>query len=450
MLCLAASIFLTGNAFPAPGQEVSRSPNIIFIMADDMGYGDLGCYGQKVIKTPNIDQLAAEGMRFTQCYAGATVCAPSRSALMTGQHTGHTTVRGNTSSTGGLPPEGRVPLRDEDITIAEVLKGAGYVTGMTGKWGLGDPGTTGLPNLQGFDEWYGYLNQRNAHDYYPPFLWRNQDSVVLEGNQEGKQETYSHDLFTEFALDFISNRKDTSFFLYLPYTIPHDDFQVPDYGIYAEKKMNPVQKTYAAMITRLDRDVGKIMALLKETGIDEHTIVFFCSDNGPANKWERFNSSGPLRGRKRDMYEGGIRVPMIVRYPGKIAANTTTDLVWYFPDVMPTLADLAGAQTPDLIDGISVLPTLFGKPHDLSGRYLYWEFYGNGFQQAVRWQQWKAVKLAPAQPWELYDLSADLAETTDIASQHPEVIEKIEEYVKNNRTESPFWSSTAEPAATEN
>jgi arylsulfatase A-like enzyme len=439
-LFLIISFCFACNVPKTPHKEAGTLPNIIFIMADDMGYGDLGCYGQTVIQTPYIDQLAAEGMRFTQCYAGSTVCAPSRSALMTGQHTGHTSVRGNASNIGGVPPEGRVPLQNEDITVAEVLKGAGYVTGMTGKWGLGEPGTAGLPNLQGFDEWFGYLNQRNAHEYYPPYLWNNQDSVVLEGNQEGKQEQYSHDLFTDFALNFVRKHQDTTFFLYLPYTIPHDKYQIPDVGRYENEKWKPNAKVYAAMIERMDADVGKLMALLKETGIDEHTIVFFCSDNGAAQRWEGiFDSSGPLRGRKRDMYEGGIRTPLIVRYPDKIAAGTTSDLIWYFPDVLPTLADLAGTQPPKQIDGVSISPTLFGKPQDFSNRYLYWEFYESGFQQAVRWGNWKAVKLTPEQPWELYDLSVNLRETNNISTQHPDVIESIEEYVRNNRTESPFW-----------
>ena len=444
LFILSASVFFSCNS-SEESVDQPQPPNIIFIMADDMGYGDLGCYGQQVIQTPHIDQLATEGMRFTQCYAGSTVCAPSRSVLMTGQHTGHTTVRGNMSKTGGVPPEGRVPLNEEDVTVAEVLKEAAYVTGMTGKWGLGEPGTSGLPNLQGFDEWFGYLNQRHAHEYYPPYLWNNQDSVILEGNQDGKQEQYSHDLFTEFALDFIEKYRDTTFFLYLPYTIPHDKYQIPDLGIYADEDWEEDAKVHAAMITRMDADIGKIMALLKETGIDNNTIVFFCSDNGAAQRWDgRFDSSGPLRGHKRDMYEGGIRTPMIVRYPGKVAANTTSELLWYFPDVLPTLADLANVQAPPQIDGVSVLPTLFGEPQDFSDRFLYWEFYEQGFQQAVRWGKWKGVKLAPGQPWELYDLSADLAEENNLADQHPDIIEHIEEYVQNNRTESPHWPTSTE------
>lgn len=422
-------------------KNLSEKPNMIFIMADDLGYGDLGCYGQKAILTPHIDQLAAEGMRFTNCYAGSTVCAPSRSALMTGQHLGHTTVRGNKAKIGNVPG-GRVPLLNEDITIAEVLKQAGYVTGITGKWGLGEPETSGIPNKQGFDEWFGYLNQRNAHSYYPPYLWKNEEKIILEGNANGKQEQYSHDMFTEFALDFIKDNHSNPFFLYIPYTIPHLKWEVPDLEPYVEKNWKEDEKNYAAMVTRMDGDVGKIMALLKELKIDDKTIVFFCSDNGAVNRWEgRFDSSAHLRGHKRDMYEGGIRTPMIVRYPPMVASGSINDLAWYFPDVLPTLADIAGAEPPGDIDGVSILPTLLGESQDLNERFLYWEFYEGGFQQAVRWKDWKAMRLAPGQPFELYDLAVDESEENNIAGQHPDIIDTIREFIQNNRTESPYWPS---------
>lgn len=418
------------------------NPKIIFIMADDLGYGDLGSYGQRVIQTPHLDQMAVEGMRFTQAYAGSPVCAPSRSVLMTGLHTGHTTVRGNFGKFGvtGLGGgEGRVPLDTEDVTVAEVLKGAGYVTGMTGKWGLGEPGTTGEPNDQGWDEWFGYLNQRQAHTYYPEFLWKNKERINYPENRNGNKGTYSHDLFTEFALDFVESHQDEKFFLYLPYTIPHSRYEIPDTAPYTDQPWTDDEKVHAAMITRLDRDIGKLFQLLKDLNIDNQTLVFFCSDNGAAQRWEgRFDSSGKLRGRKRDLYEGGIRTPMIVRWPGRVTAGETNEFPWYFADVLPTLADLADADLPQGLDGISVLPSILGETQSRD-RFLYWEFFENGFQQAVRWKDWKAVRLAPGAPLELYDLSQDEAESNNIAAKHPEIEAKLETYIQSARSESKNW-----------
>ena len=421
----------------AGDKGLPERPNIIFIMADDMGYGDLGCYGQKEIRTPNVDRLAGEGTRFTDCYAGSTVCAPSRSVLMTGLHTGHTRVRGNKADVGGVGPQKRVPLEAEDVTVAEVLKKVGYVTGITGKWGLGEPDTTGVPNRQGFDEWFGYLNQQAAHSYYPPYLWRNEEKQMLEGNANGKREQYTHDMFTDFALDFIGRHKSDPFFLYLPYTVPHAKYEIPSTEPYTNRSWSADEKVHAAMITRLDGDVDKIMALLKELEIDERTLVFFCSDNGAAKRWEGvFDSSGPLRGSKRDMYEGGIRTPMIARWPGKVPAGRTSDAPWYFADVLPTLAELTGATPPPDIDGISILPALLGRKQKTDDRFLYWEFFERKFQQAVRWRNYKAVRLALDKPLELYDLAEDLAEANDIAAKHPEIVAKIEDYLKTARTES--------------
>jgi len=415
-------------------------PNIIFILADDLGYGDLGCYGQKHIRTPNLDKMAAEGTRFTQCYAGSTVCAPSRSVLMTGQHTGHTRVRGNFAKVGGVGPQKRVPLEPEDITVAEILKQAGYVTAITGKWGLGEPGTSGVPNRQGFDQWFGYLNQRNAHSYYPPYLWRNEQKYVLAGNQDGKRQQYSHDLFTEFALDFIRRNHDRRFFLYLAYTIPHAKYEIPSTEPYTEMPWPADAKVHAAMITRMDRDIGRLLRLLKDLGIDEQTIVFFCSDNGAARRWEGiFDSAGPLRGHKGDLYEGGIRTPMIVRWPGKVPAGRVSQAVWYFADVLPTLAELAAVQPPAGIDGISMVPALLGRPQRSDDRFLYWEFFGGGFQQAVRWRNYKAIRPSPRAPLQLYDLSTDIAEQNDIAQAHPQLIQRFERYLKTARTDSPNW-----------
>ena len=429
-----------GQLAGAKGPDAKR-PNIIFIMADDLGYADLGCYGQKHIKTPNIDRLATKGTRFIQCYAGSTVCAPSRSVLMTGQHTGHTRVRGNSGKVGGVGPQKRVPLEPEDVTVAEVLKQAGYATGITGKWGLGEPDTTGIPNRQGFDEWFGYLNQKNAHSYYPPYLWHNEQKQILEGNKDGQKKQYSHNLVTDFALNFIRSRSGKPFFLYLPFTIPHAKYEIPSTEPYTDKPWPQNAKVHAAMITRMDRDIGRIMELLKQLNIDRRTIVFFCSDNGAAQRWEGiFDSSGLLRGRKRDMYEGGIRTPMVVRWPGIVpAARINPTAVWYFADVLPTLADLAGVKPPPGIDGISVLPTLLGKRQNTADRFLYWEFPSGGFKQAVRWRNYKAIRLAPNKPLELYDLQKDVSEKNNIADKNPDVVAKIEAWLKTARTDSPYW-----------
>ena len=419
-----------------------RKPNIIFILADDLGYGDLSCYGQKKFTTPNIDKIAAEGMRFTQAYAGSTVCAPSRCALMTGFHTGHALVRGNAETEGEV-----IPLRQQDTTVAEVLKQANYTTGAFGKWGLGAVGTTGHPNKKGFDEWFGYLDQSHAHFYYTDHLFKNSERLELNGKQ------YSHDLMVDAAFDFIKINKDQSFFLYLSLTIPHASLEVPEdslkkyLGKYPEKpftgphytkQQNP-RATFAAMIDRFDRSIGRMMALLKELNIGEDTIVFFTSDNGPHRAGggdpEFFNSSGPLRGIKRDLYEGGIRVPMIVRWPEKIRASTVNNHVWAFWDFLPTAAEIAGVKPPKGLDGISMFPALLGKaPGD--HEYLYWEFFGRGFQQAIRYGNWKAIRLEANKPLELYNLDADIGEQNNVAAKHPDVVTHIEKLLRTARTDS--------------
>jgi arylsulfatase A-like enzyme len=424
-------------------------PNIILIHADDLGYGDLSCYGQRKFKTPNIDRLAAEGMRFTQYYAGSTVCAPSRSALMTGQHTGHTRIRGNA----------RHPLLPEDVTVAEVLKSAAYKTALIGKWGLGEAGTTGVPNRQGFDYFFGYLNQRHAHNYYPTFLWRNEKRIDLRNlvpdeDAEGSgvssnRVDYAHDLMAEEALKFIEGNGGGPFFLYLAFTIPHANneaknkgMEVPDLGEFASEDWPDQEKAKAAMITRLDRDVGRLMALLKKLGIDDNTLVFFTSDNGPHREGgadpDFFDSNGPLRGIKRDLYEGGIRVPMIARWPKRIKAGAKSDQVWAHWDLPPTLAEVAGVKPPANIDGISMLNALLGR-RQRSHEFLYWEFHERGFSQAARMGEWKAVRKSPDSPIELYDLKNDLGEQNDVAVKHSEVVKKIEEYLKTARTESELW-----------
>ena len=418
-------------------------PNIIFIMADDLGYGDLGSYGQRVIHTPHLDRMAAEGIRFTDFYAGSPVCAPSRSVLMTGQHTGHTRVRGNFGKFGvvGLAGnKGRVALASEDVTIAEVLQSVGYRTGMAGKWGLGEPGTTGLPNDQGFDEWFGYLNQRRAHSYYPEYIWKDRDRFELPGNAHGNQGTYTHDLFTAFALDFVERHQSRPFFLYLPYTVPHSKYEIPDTAPYSDQPWTDDEKVHAAMITRLDRDIGQLFTRLQALGLDEKTLVFFCSDNGAAERWEgRFDSSGPLRGRKRDVYEGGIRSPMIVRWPSQITPGQSNPTPWYLADILPTLAGAAQAPIPPAVDGVNVLPVILGKQSGIAERFLYWEFFENGFQQAVRWGDWKAVRPQLGEPLEIYNLSRDLGETHNLAASSPAIVQTFEDYLRHARTASDNW-----------
>lgn len=437
--------FLGAVSVAAAAQTPPRKPNIIWIMADDLGYGDLGCYGQsKGLRTPNIDRIAAEGVRFTQVYAASTVCAPSRCGLMSGKHMGHATVRGNMRPEAGLSPD--------EPAVSEILKGAGYHTGIFGKWGLGGPWTKGTPNDRGFDEWFGYLDQVHAHEYYPEHLWENRKQVFLRGNRGSRREEYSHDKFTPKALDFMRRHKDEPFFLYLPYTIPHanneggrttgDGMDVPDYGSFADKDWPTPEKGFAAMIERLDRDVGLLMEELKTLGIDDNTIVFFTSDNGPHREGghdpEFFESRGPLRGIKRDLYEGGIRVPLLARWPGRIEAGSVSDQVWAFWDFLPTAAELAGVSAPQGIDGISMAPALLGRPQT-DHEYLYWEFHERGFKQAIRMGRWKGVRLGTKKPLELYDLAGDVGEQNDVAARRPEIAKKITELMTTARVDSELF-----------
>jgi arylsulfatase A-like enzyme len=440
-------------------QDSQDKPNIIFIMADDLGYGDLGCYGQAQIKTPHIDSLAAQGMRFTDHYAGSTVCAPSRCSLMTGLHTGHTYVRGNRE----IKPMGQLPLLPDTVTMPKVLKKAGYTTALTGKWGLGGPDSTGIPNKQGFDHFFGYLCQRHAHNYYPEFLFRNEERIPLPGNkianprEDGagvavERGQYSHDIIADEALNFIEKNKDRPFFLYMAITIPHANneagkkgMEVPDHGIYKDKDWPEPQKGHAAMISRLDRDLGRVMETLKRLGIDNKTLVLFTSDNGPHREGganpEFFDSNGPLRGNKRDLYEGGIRVPLIARWPGKIQAGTVSHHVSAFWDFLPTFAELTGAECASSTDGLSMLPTLLDNPgNQKQHEFLYWEFHERGSKQAIRMGDWKAVQFNASGKLELYNLKEDIGEKNDIAGDHPDIVAKIKEYLKTARTESQFWS----------
>lgn len=451
------SLLLVTGWLPQEPAETTDRPNIIFILADDLGYGDLGCFGQTVIRTPRLDEMAAQGMRLTDFYAGSTVCAPSRCTLMTGLHTGHARVRGNA----------RVPLEPVDVTVAEVLKEAGYTTGIVGKWGLGEPGTTGIPNRQGFDYWFGYLNQRHAHNFYPEYLWRNEEKVVLEGNKakggvSSQRAQYSHDLFTSEALEFIKRQqKAQPFFLYLAYTIPHtnnergraegDGMEVPDYGIYADRDWPQPQKGHAAMITRMDHDIGKVIDLLRELQMDRNTLVIFSSDNGTHREGgarpEFFKSSGRLRGIKRALYEGGIRVPTLAWWPGTIQAGSTSDSALAFWDFLPTAAELAGLEPPAGLDGISFVNALLGKEQEKHD-YLYWEFYEGTFAQALRIDGQKFIK-KHGKPLEWYDLRKDLEEkaqrNVDFAPKFKSM--NVEEFMNHVRTPSKHWKTPAEKAA---
>ncbi len=449
-------------------EKTTAKPNIIYIIADDLGYGDLSIYGQEKFQTPNIDQLAKEGMLFTQHYAGNTVCAPSRSVLMTGLHTGHTPIRGNKE----VQPEGQHPLPDTVFTMPKMLQQAGYVTGAFGKWGLGFPGSEGDPMNQGFDEFFGYNCQRLGHHYYPYHLWHNDQKIMLEANEGKEKGTYAPSMIQEKALEFIENNKDTSFFLFIPTIIPHAELAAPEQYMEKYRGKFPPEKAYegvddgpnyrngpyesqsethaafAAMVNVLDDQVGEIMAKLKALGIDENTLVIFTSDNGPHKEGgadpDYFDSNGPLKGYKRDLYEGGIRVPMIARWPGKITAGSTTDHVSAFWDVMPTVAAITGTSVPKNIDGISFLPTLTGEGTQPNHDYLYWEFHEKGGRIAARKGKWKAVRYDvlenPDGPLELYDLSQDVGETNNIAAQHPEIVQEMDSILHTARTPSDVFA----------
>lgn len=453
------------------GKENS-TPNIVFILADDLGYGDLGCYGQKNFSTPNLDRLASQGMLFRQHYAGCTVSAPSRSSLMTGQHTGHTPIRGNK----GWNPEGQWPLPAKSVTLTEMLKSKGYTTGAFGKWGLGFIGTEGDPNSQGVDEFYGYNCQGLAHNYYPYYLWHNSQKIILPENEGTKTGIYAPDRIHQAALSFIEKNKDKPFFLFYPTTIPHAElFAKEEYMKRFRGRFNP-EKSYsgvddgpnyrlgpygsqpeahaafAAMVTELDDYVGEIMDKLKELGLEENTIVMFSSDNGPHLEGgadpDYFNSNGVLKGYKRDMYEGGIRTPLLVRWPGKIKPGSTSDHISAFWDVMPTIADITGIQPPEGIDGISFLPVLLGKKGQRQHEYLYWEFHEQGGKTGVRMNNWKAVKLNVNKPQpgeiELYDLTTDAGETNNVASSNPEIVKKMEAIMKEAHTPSDVFPFVSE------
>jgi uncharacterized sulfatase len=447
-------------------QAAERPPNLIFILADDLGYGDLGCYGQKEIKTPHLDQLARAGMRFTDFYAGTTVCAPSRCVLMTGLHTGHCIVRGNA---GRQRPEIQ-DLRDEDVTLAEVLFAAGYSTVLSGKWGLGDEGSAGLPTRQGFRHFFGYLNQHHAHNYYPAFLIRGERREPLKNVVPGvgdfgagvatTKAEYAPDLITADALQFLrdqaTQRVTRPFFLYFAPTLPHANneggkqgMEIPDTGEYASRDWPAPQKGHAAMISRLDADVGKLLALLKELKLDENTLVIFSSDNGPHAEGGNdplFNdSNGPLRGKKRDLTEGGIRVPFIARWPGKIKAGSESAFVGGFQDILPTFAELAGAgqHLPQRLDGLSIVPTLLGEPKQREHDHLYWAFYEGPAGQALRQGKWKAIQQPYHSPVRLYELSRDIGEEHDLAAENADLVRELTAKMNAANVPNERWSFPA-------
>jgi arylsulfatase len=499
---LIACCCLIAWACAAPAallQAADGPPNIVYILADDLGYAELGCYGQEKIKTPNLDQLAAEGLRFTQHYCGNAVCAPSRCVLMTGKHPGHAYVRNNGGPKGlddlrqkyGWEFPGQHPIPEAELTIAEMLKQQGYATAAVGKWGLGHFGTTGDPNRQGFDLFFGYNCQAHAHSFYPGYLWRNDQKVFLDNDPPipgharlpagadphdpasyapFKGTDYAPERMIEVALQFLRENKEGPFFLYYPTTLAHVALHVPDEELepYLAKGWEETPFTaqgggytphrtpkaaYAAMVTHLDTDVGRIMAQLAELDLDENTLVIFSSDNGTTHldkevDYEFFDSVGPLRGLKGSLYEGGIRVPMIARWPGRIKAGGTTDHVSAFWDVLPTIAEITGTDAPAGIDGISFAPTLFGRPQDQrQHEFLYWEFPGYGGQQAVRMGPWKGVRqdmLRRGNPdplkIELYNLRDDIGETTDVAQEHPDVVARIRSIMQQQHSPSELFS----------
>jgi arylsulfatase A-like enzyme len=445
-----------------PAQQQVR-PNILLIQADDLGYGDLSAYGQSRFQTPALDRLAREGMRFTHYYAGSTVCAPSRAALMTGFHTGHSYIRGN----GSLQTGGDTPLGPEDVTIAEVLKDAGYRTAVIGKWGLGQPGTTGQPDRQGFDYAFGFLDHRHAHRQYTDHLYRNGARIDVDLDRD-----YVNDLFTREAAALIERDDARPFFIYLNYTVPHAELRAPDAAMAPFRNRFPERRfanppadkrpagarpevaslgyrsqpepyaAFAAMITQMDRDIGRLVDLVRARGLDRQTLILFASDNGPHQEGGAnpafFKSSGGLRGIKRDLYEGGIRVPLIARWTGTIPAGRVSNHAWAHWDMLPTLAEFAGAKSPAGLDGRSMTRALRGQPQP-SHDFFYWEFHERGFQQAVRMGKWKAVRLKPGAPLELYDLESDPREAHDVAVGNAAIVARIEEYLETARTESERW-----------
>jgi arylsulfatase A len=465
-LLLFPLLLLNTLALSAAAAGAPRPPNIVLILADDLGVGHLGCYGQEKIRTPHLDRMAAEGMRFTQFYAGANVCAPARSTLMTGLHTGHTAVRNN-----GLDRH----LHDADVTVAEVLKQAGYATGGFGKWGLGREHTPGVAVKQGFDTWFGQYSQTHAHFYYPYYLMHNLERFPLPENEGRRRGRYAQDVIHEQSLAFIERQAKAGrpFFAYLPTILPHVELTAPEesweqYKGKWQKIVRPDPRPgyigsedalpeFAGMIARMDQQVGEVIATLKRLGIDQDTIVLFMSDNGPQpGAWrdifvEFFDGAAGRRGAKGDFYEGGIRTPLLARWPGRIKPGTVSHHIGYFPDVMPTLAELAGATRHlPTVDGISLAPTLLGTGRQQTHEFLYWESAGPNQTvnaQAVRWGKWKAVRARGDKEWQLYNLETDERETTDVRAQQPKVLEQIKSFVATARTPERVYGEVAKESA---
>lgn len=471
MVSIVRRFFIVAFLLRISTPLAAAPPNIILIMADDLGYGELGCYGQEWIQTPNIDRIAADGIRFTQFYSGAPVCAPARCMLMTGKHSGHSYIRGNGNPKDrqgkGSPNDGyfpgQHPIPDSEVTIAEILKAKGYKTGATGKWGLGYEGSTGAPNRQGFDLFYGYLCQVHAHNHFPRFLWNNGEREMFPGNNRKLDgTTHSQDKFAENAIAFIRENKDQPFFLYCPFAIPHLSIQTTPEALAKYKGKIPEsdyehrgylehphpRAGYAAMVTQVDDHVGKIMRTVKELGLDDNTIIMFTSDNGPTFQRlggadsDFFNSSGQLRGRKGSVHDGGIRVPLVARWPGRIKEGTVTGHLSAFWDFLPTFAELADAETPAGLDGLSMVPTLTGQGTQQQHESLYWEFPSYGGQQAMRYGKWKAVRkrlFKTEGKMELYDMSVDIGENYDVADGHKELVQKLTAMMSASRTPSKLF-----------
>lgn len=438
------ALLFSGAQFLAAADK----PNIIFILSDDIAQGDLGCYGQKLIKTPRLDQMAKEGTLYTQCYCGTTVCAPSRTSVMTGLHTGHSPIRANRE----IKPEGQMPLPEGTFTVAKLLKSAGYATACCGKWGMGMFDTTGSPLKMGFDHFFGYNCQRHAHSYFPTYLYNDAQRFDLPGNTgKGIGKTYAQNLIADETLKWVTAHKDSPFFLFYSVTLPHGNFEIDDQGEYATKDWTPQQKNYAAMVTRLDTDIGRLIDVLKTEKLDENTLVIVAGDNGssfepgtPIGKLFDQSMGGKLRGFKRTMYEGGMRQAALARWPGKVPAGRVSDEPWAFWDFLPTAAELAGAKIPENVktDGFSLVSFLKGGAAP-KRECFYWELHEGRSIQAVRFGNWKAVRNGPNAPLELYDLATDEGEKNDLARERPDVAAQAIRLMTREHADDPNWPMTA-------